>query len=300
MTSPVTRANALSRFGCPPARGRSGRGVHGAAEGGLGDHEQPAGARVHQQRLGVVRAVRVGERVAARGPLVGAPAGHDPVDVDARAAPGVVADVARPDHTAPARRERLDVVHLGGVRRPADQPAGAGVEPVDHRVVAGVVGGVDDRAGVDQAAGLEDVLVGDREQRPARDPLAVVRVGGRADRQAQDRQRDGAEACLEKMPRQRAWHPRPVRQGGGARAQRAAPSADNAAGRDAGPRTRRQVESHALGQPVTQQLRELGVHAPGAGELVELRAGVGDRRRHPCARHAAACCAGCACCPRTR
>src|SRR5689334_23497509 len=48
------------------------------------------------------------------------------------------------------------------------------------------------------------------------------------------------------MSRQRAWHPRPVRQGGGARAQRAAPSADNAAGRDAGPRTPRQFERHDL------------------------------------------------------
>ena len=49
--------------------------------------------------------------------------------------------------------------------------------------------------------------------------------------------RHGTRACLDQMPRQRSWHPRPVRQGGGARAQRAAPSADNAAGRDAGPRT---------------------------------------------------------------
>ena len=47
-------------------------------------------------------------------------------------------------------------------------------------------------------------------------------------------------ACLPSRPSAPSWHPRPIRQGGGARAQRAAPSADNAAGRDAGQRGRRQ------------------------------------------------------------
>ena len=46
--------------------------------------------------------------------------------------------------------------------------------------------------------------------------------------------------CWVRLHPWRAWHPRPVRQGRAARAQRAAPSGENAAGRDAGPRARTQ------------------------------------------------------------
>src|SRR4051795_1573573 len=59
--------------------------------------------------------------------------------------------------------------------------------------------------------------------------------------------------CLARMPRQWPWHPRLARQGGGAKAQRAASSADNAAGRDAGPRSPRQLsESWSDLQPLVE------------------------------------------------
>ena len=165
---PGTWANRRRRW-LRPGFEAPGRGEHDAAEHGLGDHEETAGDRVREQGLGVARRARVGQGEAR---CVGLP-GRDPVDRHLVAAGEVVADVAHPDRATRRGRERLDVLDVGGgVRRGPGGVPGAGVDRVEHRAGAGVVHRVDDRPGVDEAAGLRDRAVGEPEQRAVVGPLS--------------------------------------------------------------------------------------------------------------------------------
>ncbi len=142
------------------------RGVHGASEHRLRHDVDPLGVRVHEERLGVVGSVRVGQRVAG-GRVVPVRQGVQVVDVDTVAVGTVVAGVAGPQGAVAPGRDRLDVGDLVGVRRPGDRATGARVDAVDHGGVARVVVRVDDVATVDQSARLEDVVALEREEHPA-------------------------------------------------------------------------------------------------------------------------------------
>ena len=171
------------------------RHEHVAAEHALGHHHDLARARVHEQRLGVLRAARVGELVRGRLDLPVAAAHRHRHELHRAALDEVVAQVADQHLPRTPRRHRLDVDRVAP-RGGADGVA-AGVDGEHPAGVAGVVHRDEPAAPHHQAAGLDDVGVGERDRHLA---LGLGPAGH--DEHRADRERHG-----DRQPRQHA-HPR--------------------------------------------------------------------------------------------